>query len=409
MSHPFHRFLFLISINLLILICDCRNINICAGRNIEGGITAKDIHSGIFIDINDGSFDNGVVIDSGGAECEVPLDELDTTLGSVIELSYAKESVRDVAGCFEIKSNKIPQIPRGFQLFDCKVTSTTRKILTYENIEELAIASISQVRDNGEDLRSKLGANSRVFIRNVPKEVTPVVQHVVGRVDVECEYPNPFVTPSLFRSSDDSISGDEDLTANLTGRRYSREVGGEDEDALKSAAGRYSCSWEQKPADGAMMRYSSQFQVNAYAEQINCSVENDVGVNLQKDVLINTMVENVPVVCSLNWAGTAGQAVSLKWSKSIDDGSFVSVVNGGLKKSASFAFTGNVTEPITFVCQVDNATIFQGGVTPNSCRVTINPVDSLPGEKDGRFGLDHHSSRHSRMTKLLLDSWNKSM
>ena len=125
-------------------------------------------------------------------------------------------------------------------------------------------------------------------------------------------------------------------------------------------------------------RFTSQFDFNVYASKIHCGVGDKVGAEVTHDVLINRVVESLPVECSLKWAGSMGNAVELEWEK---PGDAVVNKNGGVSKKASFFFTGNVTAPINLICRVANASIFDGGA-PRECVVRLNPVETLPGEEE---------------------------
>ena len=165
-------------------------VHICDSKIQEDGLTATDFQKGLIVNI-DKEVDDGMESDSGGAECDLPLARLVLTAGTVLEFSFSKNSRKDVENCVEVKYTG------GFDPHDCSATNTSKKILTYESLQNFALATVAS---SVAILRDKLGVDSQVFIRHAPKTVQPVVKHVVGEVVFDCEYPNTFVVPSLHRT-----------------------------------------------------------------------------------------------------------------------------------------------------------------------------------------------------------------
>ena len=287
--------------------------------------------------------------------------------GRIIEVSFTRESAKNIEKCFEIRY-------KGGNWVDikCSTTNTQKKLIEFPGLENIEVDVVSTSKAA---LREKLGVNAQIYLRNAPLQVPLVDKHVVGRVDVDCDYPNEFLVPNLFHISDPPV----DLTANMTGRRYSPDI--IDKANLFSAAGEYQCSWEPVKTPGVAPRASSKFNVNIYNDTIVCGTGDKSGTDLTHDVFINEVVENLPVSCSLKWKGSAASAVTLAWQK--EDTAAVDPRNGGDSKGAEFTFSGNVTAPVIFECKVANATVFGSAAPPKPCRITLNPVQREAEEIEG--------------------------
>ena len=246
----------------------------------------------------------------------------------------------------------------GFQVFPCKTSPFTSAsdysvFFTRDNIDDLTIKIHKQLVDSRR-------ANAAIFVQNRLVKPDRIVLHRSGdSLTIECPHPNRALRPNLFK-------GLENLTPKLNGGRiYIFELeknyidgnendnnnnGTDDADVgkntndkdigavLSSSAGNYDCSWTPAPDPGsaaAPPTPRTSFEVNFYASQTVCQVENDDGNvvkssgvdgRLEVGVTNGSAVEDVVVSCSLPWSGSDDQ-LGLQWKDLDADRFYVSTLN----------------------------------------------------------------------------------
>jgi len=360
------------------------SINICAPWQQERDLKRNgDIQKGIFIEVNPDKIDDGFEFSPPRSGlCDLRLPNSDPSAPTKnIELSFAKDSKKNKKDCMWVAHE--PVNGTYGKLLNCTVNNTPRKILRFTGKRWIDVEAKFYER-NGVNatqaktgLRALLAVDTRLYIRSVPYTVVPAtVLHVAQRVNIQCDYPNDFLLPSLFfEDLDNNMSN---LTANMKDRNYSKDILGKDK-FLESVAGKYYCNWWEESAYqgpdkiGSVKELSTSiFDVNVYAENIICKIGNEMGNNVEFRVLKNAPIKPLPISCMLGWLGS-NQAVRLDWEHDVN----VDFENGWQEKSARFIFSGIVEDSVSFTCRVSKSLSFDGGIVPNPCSVKLVAVDNL--------------------------------
>jgi len=360
------------------------SINICAPWQQERDLKRNgDIQKGIFIEVNPDKIDDGFEFSPPRSGlCDLRLPNSDPSAPTKnIELSFAKDSKKNKKDCMWVAHE--PVNGTYGKLLNCTVNNTPRKILRFTGKRWIDVeakfwerngVNVEQAKTG---LRALLAVDTRLYIRSVPYTVVPAtVLHVAQRVNIQCDYPNDFLLPSLFfEDLDNNMSN---LTANMKGRNYSKDILGKDK-FLESVAGKYYCNWWEESAYqgqdkiGSIKELSTSiFDVNVYAENITCQIGNEKGNNVKFRVLKNAPIKRLPISCMLGWLGS-NQAVRLDWEHDVN----VDFENGWQEKSARFIFSGIVEDSVSFTCRVSKSLSFDGGIVPNPCSVKLVAVDNL--------------------------------